>query len=111
MELVVQQRSRSIGCFNSPQLQLSVFPQAGIYEVELKITDRNGCSTSVNKEVAINSSPVAAFSIVENYENKQGQIQLTNGTINGTQYEWDFGNGKTSYGQNPVTELRQRRTV
>jgi len=80
------------------------FTQAGIYNAELKITDRNGCTTSATKEVAINSSPVAAFSIVEDYENKQGQIQLTNGTINGTNYEWDFGNGKTSTGQNPVTE-------
>jgi gliding motility-associated-like protein len=56
----------------------------------------------VKKEVAINASPVAAFSIVDNYENKQGQIMLNNGTINGTGYEWDFGNGKTSSGQSPV---------
>jgi PKD repeat protein len=28
---------------------------------------------------------------------------ITNGTINGTTYEWDFGNGKTSYAQSPVT--------
>jgi PKD repeat protein len=92
-----------LGASTNPECTFS-FAQAGIYNAELKITDRNGCSTSVTKEVAINSSPVAAFSIVENYENKQGQIQLTNGTINGTNYEWDFGNGKTSYGQNPVTE-------
>jgi PKD repeat protein len=79
-----------------------IFPQAGIYEVDMKITDRNGCATEVKKEVAINASPVAAFSIVDNYENKQGQIMLNNGTINGTGYEWDFGNGKTSSGQSPV---------
>jgi gliding motility-associated-like protein len=79
-----------------------IFPQAGIYEVDMKITDRNGCATEVKKEVAINASPVAAFSIVDNYENKQGQIMLNNGTINGTGYEWDFGNGQTSSGTSPV---------
>jgi hypothetical protein len=52
--------------------------------------------------VPVNASPVAAFSVVENYENKQGQLLLNNGTINGTQYEWDFGNGKTSMAASPV---------
>jgi hypothetical protein len=78
------------------------FTGAGIYDAELRITDRNGCSTSVTKQVAINSSPVAAFNIVENYENKQGQVLINNGTINGTNYEWDFGNGTVSYAENPV---------
>jgi hypothetical protein len=93
-----------LGASTNPNCTYS-FAQAGIYDAQLKITDRNGCSTTLTKEVAINSSPVAAFSIVENYENKQGQIMLNNGTINGTYYEWDFGNGKTSTGQNPVTSF------
>ena len=79
-----------------------IFPEAGIYNVDMKITDRNGCATEVKKEVAINSSPVAAFSIVDNYENKQGQIMLNNGTINGLGYEWNFGNGTTSSGLSPI---------
>jgi len=79
-----------------------IFGQAGIYDADLTITDRNGCTNSITKQVAINSSPVAAFSIVENYENKQGQIMLSNGTINGTHYEWDFGNGATSTAASPV---------
>ncbi len=83
------------------------FAQAGIYDADLKITDRNGCSTTVNKQVAINSSPVAAFNIAENFENIQGQIQMNNGTINGTSYEWDFGNGKTSYAKDPVVTFEK----
>jgi len=78
------------------------FPQAGIYNVLMNITDSNGCFSSTEKEIPINASPVAAFSIVENYENKQGQLLINNGTMNGTQYEWDFGNGKTSMAANPV---------
>ena len=78
------------------------FGHAGIYDANLKITDRNGCSDTITKQVAINSSPVAAFSIEENFENMQGQLKLNNGTLNGTNYAWDFGNGKTSSGSDPV---------
>jgi PKD repeat protein len=78
------------------------FGHAGIYDAELKITDRNGCSDSIQKQVAINSSPVAKFEIIENYEDKQGEILLNNLTTNGLNYAWDFGNGTTSTGMNPV---------
>lgn len=84
-----------------------VFGRAGIYETSLVITDKNGCTDSIQKQIAINSSPVAAFSVADNYENVQGQIQLNNGTINGTHYLWDFGNGKTSSAANPVTTFEQ----
>jgi PKD repeat protein len=79
------------------------FGHAGIYDASLKITDRNGCYDTIRKQVAINSSPAAAFSIVENYEDMQGQVMLNNGTVNGTNFEWDFGNGKTSSATNPST--------
>jgi len=91
-----------LGASTEPNCTFS-FTNAGIYDANLKITDHNGCSTTVTKQIAINSSPVAAFSIVENYENKQGQIMLSNGTLNGTNYEWDFGNGQTSFAMEPVT--------
>jgi len=80
----------------------TTFAHAGIYDADLKVTDRNGCSTIISKQVTVAPNPVAAFNIVENYENKQGQIMLSNGTINGTEYEWDFGNGKTSTAPAPV---------
>lgn len=79
------------------------FGQAGIFDAFLKVVDRHGCTDTIRNQVAINSSPVAAFNIVENYDNEQGRIMLSNGTINGTDYFWDFGNGKTSYASNPVT--------
>ncbi|MEI6062726.1 MAG: PKD domain-containing protein, partial [Bacteroidota bacterium] len=80
-----------------------IFGQAGIYDANLRITDANGCSDTIGKQVAINSSPVAAFNIVENYEDKQGQIMLENGTLNGIHYQWDFGNGEKSTDISPVT--------
>ena len=48
------------------------------------------------KQIVIHPVPVNAFEIKEDYDNVQGQIQLSNGTINATGYEWDFGNGSTS---------------
>jgi len=77
------------------------FNKAGTYNADLKVTDINGCASTISKEVIINPTPVAAFDIVENYENKEGQILFTNGTINATDYEWDFGNGKTSTAEAP----------
>lgn len=78
------------------------FPRAGVYNADLKVTDRNGCSTNIAKEVTITANPVAAFKITENYGNKEGMLLLSNGTLNGTDYEWDFGNGKTSSAPAPV---------
>ena len=78
------------------------FVHAGIYDADMKVIDKNGCSTTINKQVTISPNPVAAFTIVENYDNIQGQVMLSNGTIDGTNNYWDFGNGVTSYGSNPV---------
>ncbi|HEY5139716.1 MAG TPA: PKD domain-containing protein, partial [Methylococcales bacterium] len=78
------------------------FAHAGTYDANLKVTDRNGCSTLVAKQITIKPSPVAAFSIADNYENKQGQVLINNGTLNGTDYEWDFGNGKSSTAETPI---------
>lgn len=79
------------------------FAHAGQYYAVLNVKDKNGCSNKIGKQISVNSSPVAAFTINDNYENTQGKIQLMNGTLNGTDYFWDFGDGKTSYAESPVT--------
>ncbi len=78
------------------------FAHAGTYDAYMKVTDKNGCSTTIAKQVTINTNPVAAFNIIDNYEDKQGQIMLSNGTIDGASYEWAVNDGKTSFGTNPV---------
>jgi PKD repeat protein len=78
------------------------FAHAGTYDAYMMVTDKNGCSTTIVKQVTINTNPVAAFNIIENYENIQGQIMLNNGTIDGASYEWTVSDGKTSFGTNPV---------
>ncbi len=83
------------------------YSKAGIYNTTMAVIDENGCSDTIIKQVAINSSPVAAFSIGDNYENIQGQVKFINGTMNGNNYFWDFGNGKTSYSESPVVTYDQ----
>ena len=78
------------------------FVHAGTYDADMKVIDKNGCATTINKQVIISPNPVAAFTIVENYDNVQGQVMLSNGSIDGTNNYWSFGNGETSYGSNPV---------
>ncbi|HOW30828.1 MAG TPA: PKD domain-containing protein, partial [Bacteroidales bacterium] len=79
------------------------FSHAGLFYTELTVKDQNGCESKTGQQVAVNSSPVAAFVIKDNYDNTQGQVKLENGTLNGTNYLWDFGDGKTSYAESPVT--------
>ena len=78
------------------------FAHAGTYDADMMVTDKNGCSTTIRKQITINTNPVAAFNIIENYEDKEGQVMLSNGTIDGSSYEWSISNGKTSFGTNPV---------
>ncbi|HPT01951.1 MAG TPA: PKD domain-containing protein [Bacteroidales bacterium] len=79
------------------------FTRAGLFSTELSVKDKHGCTGNTVNQIAINSSPVAAFTIKDNYEDTQGQIQLLNGTLNATNYLWDFGDGKTSFSESPVT--------
>ncbi|HEX7411441.1 MAG TPA: PKD domain-containing protein, partial [Bacteroidales bacterium] len=79
-----------------------LFASEGNFKTRLTITDNNGCQDTVLKQVVIHPVPVNAFEIKEDYDNVQGQIQLSNGTINATGYEWDFGNGSTSTADEPI---------
>ena len=78
-----------------------LFANEGNFTTRLIITDNNGCQDTMLKPVVTHPVPINAFEIKENYENVQGQVQLSNGTINATGYEWDFGNGFTSTDDEP----------
>jgi len=83
------------------------FSHAGIYNAKMVVVDRNGCTDTLTKQVAINASPVAVFNITDNFENVQGQVKFNNGTVNGSTYFWDFGDGKTSYADEPVVTFER----
>ncbi len=78
------------------------FSSAGNYEVRLTVADINGCTDTLIQQVEVNSAPVSAFTVTENVDNIQGQVQFTNGSIGAIEYFWDFGNGETSYDISPT---------
>lgn len=78
------------------------FYTGGTHQVSLVVSDSIGCSDTINKQVEIFQSPISAFSITPNFGDIQGQVEMKNLSIGANEYIWDFGNGETSSGFNPV---------
>jgi len=72
------------------------------YLVDLIVRDTNGCLDTVNQTVTVNPIPTSIFAYNENFNNIQGQLQFENSSIDAVKYFWDFGNGESSYAENPV---------
>ena len=53
----------------------------------------------------MNPKPTSAFSMTDNYENTQGRVLFTNGSIGATAYEWDFSTGVQSFAIDPVIDF------
>ena len=69
----------------------------GIKNVKLTINGIGG-SNSITQAVEILPLPVANFTFsVNKYE-----VTFTNGSVNATSYDWDFGDGENSNEENPV---------
>jgi PKD repeat protein len=83
------------------------FENPGTYPVFLSVSDANGCTDTISSLLVINPSPISAFSIEENFKNEQGKVRLNNGSLNGTSYYWDFGNGETSIEKSPVATFTE----
>lgn len=81
------------------------FSKVGDYNVELIIVNSNGCSDTTAKDINVNPKPISAFSMTENYENTQGRVLFTNGSIGATAYEWDFSTGTQSFAIDPVVNF------
>jgi hypothetical protein len=82
-----------------------IFEHIGDYNVDLIVVDTNGCSDTTAQMVTVNPKPISAFSYTENYENTQGRVMFTNGSIGAEAYEWDFGTGILSFELNPVVDF------
>lgn len=79
-----------------------IFVETGDYEVELMVTNGNGCSDTTSKIITVNPKPTSAFSFIENYENEQGKLLFTNESEGAKSYEWNFGLGTASFEVDPV---------
>ena len=81
--------------------------KGGDYKISLRVTDDNGCHDTISKVVHVQPSPISAYTIINGYNGKEGQIKLNNLTTGGTTYNWDFGNGKFSTEKDPVATFTE----
>jgi PKD repeat protein len=82
-----------------------IFTNVGDYTVDLIIVNGNGCTDTTTQQITVNPKPISAFSYTENYENTQGRVLFTNGSIGAESYEWDFGTGILSFEIDPVVNF------
>jgi len=82
-----------------------IFEQTGNYDVELIIVDGNGCTDTTMQKLTVNPKPTSAFSITENFENTQGRVLFTNGSVGASAYQWDFSTGTLSFEIDPVVDF------
>ncbi|MFZ4522051.1 MAG: PKD domain-containing protein [Bacteroidales bacterium] len=79
------------------------YDSVATYVAYMKVTDKFGCSDTVYKPVTVRPSPIAAFTVTDNVDGKQGKIKLNNHSSEDAKaFKWTFGNGKSSVDKNPV---------
>ena len=78
--------------------------------VRLIVKDNFGCIDTVDSTIVVNITPVSAFTMINDYNGKQGQIKLNNLSTGAETYFWDFGNGKNSSEVNPVATFTEDDT-
>ena len=75
---------------------------AGEYTAFLKVSDDYGCSDTTSNQFIVKPSPISAFTIEEDIDGVPGRIQLYNHSIDAIEYEWDYGDGKKDFEENPA---------
>jgi gliding motility-associated-like protein len=80
------------------------FTTEGCYDVSLTITTPEGCVSSHTETnaVCMYDTPQASFEL-DDYviNNLDNDVQVTNNTIDATSYFWDFGDGYTTWDDEP----------
>lgn len=87
------------------------YPDAGMYTVTLIVMGDGGCGDTLVSPVPlqIHPTPVADFLYVNvhNVDPLSGTVEFTNLSTGAISYQWIFGNGNTSFEENPVERYRQ----
>ena len=91
------------GNFSTEENPLHPYPQQGVYDVELISGNNNLCFDTllIPGAVTILESPTAFFTWTDMMK---GFIGFNNGSINASEYIWDFGDGNTSVEFEPIHE-------
>jgi gliding motility-associated-like protein len=92
---------------NLPVPPAHTYSTAGTFIPNLTVTDKNGCTSSLDSPVAITVSiPVANFAVSEDSScpNAPNPIRFTNNSTGGFNpvYTWNFGDGNTSNAVSPL---------
>ena len=87
---------------NADTLQnpMHTYSQDGNYAVQLVISNGNGCTDSITKNIESYPVPLLGFTH-DTLVCKNDSIQMNNSTTGAIQYDWDFGNGQSDTRQNP----------
>lgn len=82
-----------------------IFTQQGYFDAGLTVTDINGCVNSILAPDLIyaENPPVASFlSSTTNTSTVDTEVDFTNTTTGAIGYFWEFGDGETSFMENPT---------
>ena len=83
----------------SPLSNPSNVSTSGTYYI---VATTQGCSSIMPVTVVIYPAPNATFTSSSNFiSNQESTVSLTNNSIGGTTYNWDFGDGQSSTAENP----------
>lgn len=88
-----------------------VYSQSGIYDVELIITNSNGCMDTANSQVEIYDLPNAAFSFTSNCPNNLITISFTDESTSSdpiNSWFYDFGGQGNSTQANPTQQFNSQ---
>jgi PKD repeat protein len=79
------------------------FPNTGFYDVTLTVTSDMGCTNSYTETINITDVPSASFTVSPQCAGLQAVFNNTSTIITGDlDYVWDFGDGTTGLGDDPV---------
>ena len=97
---------------DSSRLQDPVYkyPKTGQYNVSMIVKDYFGCADTVDSVLTVYQTPLASFTLIDDYNGRQGQVKLNNFSSGAKTYFWDFGNDRTSTEENPVATFTEDDT-
>jgi len=86
---------------NQPSANIT-YNTAGTFPVTLTVTNNNGCSDDITKNIITNQTPDAIATVSGTNGCAPYYVSFTNNSIAATSYVWSFGDGSTSTLQTPV---------
>ncbi len=93
------------GEFSSEASPSHIYPDSGFYTVSLAIISQEGCADSTEQQIYVMyyPLPIAEFDLDPREVSVfNSSVQFTDQSQHAVSWFWDFGNGATSYQQNPL---------